>query len=121
MANLSRSILFREYDEGKQKAKLVAARAKEINPEINIQYFHGDVTSELGLGVFRKMDVIIGCLDSILARYILKEVIGEEDPQAEEIAPKEENKNLSKIEAMSEDEVESMIERRLAKLEERLK
>ncbi|MEK6221458.1 MAG: HesA/MoeB/ThiF family protein, partial [Chloroflexota bacterium] len=68
VANLSRSILFREYDDGKQKAKLVAARAKEINPDVKIQYFHGDVTTELGLGIFRRMDVIIGCLDNREAR-----------------------------------------------------
>jgi molybdopterin/thiamine biosynthesis adenylyltransferase/DNA-binding transcriptional regulator YhcF (GntR family) len=68
IANLSRSILFRDYDNGKQKAKLVAARAKEINSELNIQYFHGDVMTDVGLGLFRKMDVIIGCLDNREAR-----------------------------------------------------
>jgi adenylyltransferase/sulfurtransferase len=67
-ANLSRSILFREQDGGKQKAQLVAARAKEINPDVKIQYFHGDVTHALGLGIFRRIDVVIGCLDNREAR-----------------------------------------------------
>src|SRR3990172_2457394 len=67
-ANLSRSILFREKDGGREKAQLAAARAKEINPDINVQYLHGDVTTDIGLGVFRRMDVIIGCLDNREAR-----------------------------------------------------
>jgi molybdopterin/thiamine biosynthesis adenylyltransferase/DNA-binding transcriptional regulator YhcF (GntR family) len=68
LANLSRSILFRESDTGRKKAEVAAARAKEINPNVHVQYFHGDVTSSLGLGVFRRMDVIIGCLDNREAR-----------------------------------------------------
>jgi adenylyltransferase/sulfurtransferase len=67
-ANLSRSPLFRESDNGRNKAEIAAARAKELNPEVNVQYLHGDVTSQVGLGVFRRMDVIIGCLDNREAR-----------------------------------------------------
>src|SRR3990172_9065271 len=67
-ANLSRSILFREKDGGREKAQIAAARAKEINPDVNVQYLHGDVTTDIGLGVFRRMDVIIGCLDNREAR-----------------------------------------------------
>ena len=68
LANLSRSVLFRETDTGRKKAEVAAARAKEINPNVHVQYFHGDVTSALGLGIFRRMDVIIGCLDNREAR-----------------------------------------------------
>ncbi len=67
-ANLSRSVLFRESDSGRKKAEVAAARAKEINPNVHVQYFHGDITTALGLGVFRRMDVIIGCLDNREAR-----------------------------------------------------
>ena len=68
LANLSRSILYREADSGRKKAKVAAARAKEINPNVHVQYLHGDVTTDVGLGVFRRMDVIIGCLDNREAR-----------------------------------------------------
>jgi adenylyltransferase/sulfurtransferase len=68
LANLSRSILFRESDSGRKKAEVAAARAKEINPNVHVQYFHGDVTTAIGLGIFRRMDVIIGCLDNREAR-----------------------------------------------------
>ena len=67
-ANLSRSPLYRESDNGRQKALVAAARAKEINPDVHIQYLHGDVTTQIGLGVIRRMDVIIGCLDNREAR-----------------------------------------------------
>jgi len=67
-ANLSRSPLFRESDSGREKAEVAAARSKELNPNVHVQYLHGDVTTQLGLGVFRRMDVIIGCLDNREAR-----------------------------------------------------
>ena len=70
-ANLSRSPLFREDDSGREKAAVAAARAKEINPDVHIQYLHGDVTSQIGLGVIRRMDVIIGCLDNREARLVV--------------------------------------------------
>lgn len=71
LANLSRSVLFRESDTDRQKAEVAAARAKELNPHIHVQYLHGDVTTQLGLGVFRRMDVIVGCLDNREARLAI--------------------------------------------------
>lgn len=70
-ANLSRSPLFRETDSGRQKAQVAAARAKELNPNIHVQYLHGDIATSLGLGVIRRMDVLVGCLDNREARLTL--------------------------------------------------
>lgn len=70
-SNLSRSVLFREADANRKKSEVVAARAKELNPQTRIQYLHGDVTTELGLGVVRRMDVVIGCLDNREARLAI--------------------------------------------------
>jgi molybdopterin/thiamine biosynthesis adenylyltransferase/DNA-binding transcriptional regulator YhcF (GntR family) len=67
-ANLSRSVLFRPEDNGKKKAEVAARRIKELNPDVQVQFFHGDVNTNLGLGVFRRMDVVIGCLDNREAR-----------------------------------------------------
>ena len=44
LANLSRSVLFRESDSGRNKAEIAAARAKDLNPNVHVQYFHGDIT-----------------------------------------------------------------------------
>src|SRR5512135_1649856 len=67
-ANLSRSVLFRESDNNRSKAEVAAARAKSMNPQIHVQYLNGDVMTGLGLGVIRRMDVVIGCLDNREAR-----------------------------------------------------
>ncbi len=67
-ANLSRSVLFKESDGGRSKAEVAAARAREINPALKVQYADGDVTAQLGLGVIRRMDVVVGCLDNREAR-----------------------------------------------------
>jgi adenylyltransferase/sulfurtransferase len=67
-ANLSRSVLFRAEDNGEKKALVAARRVKELNPDVHVQYFHGDVNTALGLGVFRRVDAIIGCLDNREAR-----------------------------------------------------
>ena len=67
-ANLSRSVLFRETDNNRGKAEVAAARARSINPDVHIQYLNADVTTSLGLGIIRRMDAIIGCLDNREAR-----------------------------------------------------
>lgn len=66
--NLSRGILFRYEDSGRSKAETAASAIRSINPDVMVQAFHGNVVTDLGLGVFRCMDVIIGCLDNREAR-----------------------------------------------------
>ncbi len=68
ISNLSRSILFRERDLGQLKAQIAAERARQINPDLQTAWLNGDVGMELGVGVFRRMDVVIGCLDNLAAR-----------------------------------------------------
>jgi adenylyltransferase/sulfurtransferase len=70
-ANLSRSVLFRESDARRSKAEVAAARVRALNPEVHVQYLHGDVTSQLGLGVIRRMDAVVGCLDNREARLAI--------------------------------------------------
>jgi adenylyltransferase/sulfurtransferase len=67
-SNLSRSVLFRECDGGQPKAGVAARRAREINPEITLIPIHGDVITDVGLGLFQDVDVVIGCLDNREAR-----------------------------------------------------
>jgi len=67
-ANLSRSILFRQSDRGRRKVDAAAERVKELNPDVNVRAWHGDVNYELGMGVFRHVDAIVGCLDNREAR-----------------------------------------------------
>ena len=67
-SNLSRSVLFRASDRGRRKVDAAAERVKELNPDVNVQTWHGNINFEMGLGVFRHVDAIIGCLDNREAR-----------------------------------------------------
>jgi molybdopterin/thiamine biosynthesis adenylyltransferase len=67
-SNLSRSVLFREQDGGQPKADVAARRARELNPEITIIPIHGNCITDLGLGLFALVDLVIGCLDNREAR-----------------------------------------------------
>lgn len=73
ITNLTRSVLFREEDafNHRYKAEVVASRAMEINQQIKVTPIVGNLFSEVGLGLYRSVDVVIGCLDSRIARYLL--------------------------------------------------
>ena len=73
LSNLTRSVLFREEDAFNHayKADIVAKRAMEINPQIKVTPIVGNLFSEVGFGIYRSVDVVIGCLDSRIARYLL--------------------------------------------------
>lgn len=71
-SNLSRSVLFRVNDvaEGSLKAHVAAQRTLQLNPyaQARVFSFHGDLVWDLGAGLYRRMDVVIGCLDNPEAR-----------------------------------------------------
>ncbi len=71
LSNLSRSVLFREGDIGRGKAEVAAERAREIYPAMRVEPFEGNVVYDLGLGVFRWADVILGGLDNREARVAI--------------------------------------------------
>lgn len=70
-SNLSRSILYREKDNGYPKAEIAAKSAKGIYPDIKVQPFYGNVISDLGLGVYQWADIVIGGLDNREARWAI--------------------------------------------------
>ena len=67
-SNLTRSVLFRARDRGKSKAIAAAEACRDINPDTQITAIHGNVLTDLGLGIFRDVNVVIGCLDNREAR-----------------------------------------------------
>lgn len=74
-SNLSRSILFRESDarQRRPKALVAAERLKEINPACQVMAIEGNVGPDVGLALFGEMDVVIACLDSRYARYLINQ------------------------------------------------
>jgi adenylyltransferase/sulfurtransferase len=71
LSNLSRSVLFRETDEGKSKAERAAAAASNIYPEMNVLPVVGNLLAGVGLGCFRWADAVIGALDNREARVFV--------------------------------------------------
>ncbi len=73
LSNLSRTLLFGKEDEGKKKAEVAAERARKLclanDPQID--WFCGDVMYEVGSGVFRRFDIILGCLDNDATRFYI--------------------------------------------------
>jgi molybdopterin/thiamine biosynthesis adenylyltransferase len=70
-SNLSRTVLFRTEDVGRRKAEVAADRGREltVEPTARIDWFHGDIVWELGIGVFRRFDLVLGCLDNVETRF----------------------------------------------------
>lgn len=72
-SNLSRSVLYRAADCGNSKARVAAERVREIYPEMKTQAIEGNIVYDLGLGVYRWADVILGGLDNREARVAINQ------------------------------------------------
>lgn len=72
-SNLARCVFFRPGDDGRPKAELLASRAREINPDVEVIPVVGDVRLDLGLGVFDDVDVVLGGLDNREARMFVNQ------------------------------------------------
>lgn len=70
-SNLSRSVMFRAGDEGRPKAEVIAEAARNIYPDIRIQPLQSNAVYDLGLGVFRWADIVLGGLDNREARLAI--------------------------------------------------
>jgi adenylyltransferase/sulfurtransferase len=71
ITNLTRSVLFRESDVSLPKVEVARQRVLDINPEISVRAIHGDLEFDIGVGDVREHDIIIGCLDSVNARWAI--------------------------------------------------
>jgi len=67
-SNLTRSVLFRSRDCGRPKAEAAAEAIRDINPDTTITPLAANILTDVGLGLFRDVDVVIGCLDNREAR-----------------------------------------------------
>ena len=67
-SNLAKSVLFRPSDIGRQKVDVAAERLREMSPETKWVPLTADIRYDIGLGVFRRMDVMMSVVDSIDAR-----------------------------------------------------
>lgn len=67
-SNLTRSVLFRAKDRGQNKAEIAARMLKDINSDVRVCSLSKNINWEIGLGLYRRIDIILGCLDNREAR-----------------------------------------------------
>ena len=67
-SNLTRSVLFRHRDCGRPKAEAAAEAIRDMNPDTCVKPMLANIITDVGLGMFREVDVVIGCLDNREAR-----------------------------------------------------
>lgn len=70
--NLTRSVLYRRSDVGEPKVEVARKALLDINPALDIKAINGDIAHDVGLGLIRSMDIVIGCVDSRWARYCIQ-------------------------------------------------
>ena len=71
LSNLSRSVLFRETDEGQPKADAAARAARAIYSDLHIHPITGNLLADVGLGFFRWAQIVLGALDNREARVFV--------------------------------------------------
>lgn len=69
-SNLSRTVLFQPSDVGRRKALVAAERVQALCREATgaVRALDADLVWDVGLGVFRRVDLILGCVDNDEAR-----------------------------------------------------
>lgn len=72
-SNLSRCVFFRPGDEGRAKADVVAERARELNPDVEVEALIGDLRLTTGLGIFHDVDIVLCGLDNREARLFVNQ------------------------------------------------
>lgn len=71
--NLTRAVLFTTKDVGRYKAEVAAERAIEMNPDVKAKFLIANVIDDIGLGVFRRVDAVLGGLDNREARLAINQ------------------------------------------------
>ncbi len=72
-SNLSRTVLFQPSDIGRRKAQVAAERTQALCRDTGgtVRALDADLVWDVGLGVFRRVDVILGCVDNDEARLAI--------------------------------------------------
>lgn len=72
--NLTRSVLLRESDAGRNKAEAVAERARDLDPHVEVHGIAGDFWETLSLGRLQGYDCAIAAVDNFEARVKINQL-----------------------------------------------
>ena len=72
-SNLTRSVLFTSEDarDGVLKVEAAKRSVRSINPNVEVMALNADIGTDVGLGMIRRMDAVVACVDNRKARYLL--------------------------------------------------
>ena len=72
-SNLTRSVLFTSEDarDGVLKVEAAKRSVRSINPNVEVTALNADIGTDVGLGLIRRMDAVVACVDNRKARYLL--------------------------------------------------
>jgi adenylyltransferase/sulfurtransferase len=71
--NLQRQVLFGTSDVGRPKITAAADRLRNLNPEIQIDAYETQLTSENALELFQDYDIIVDGTDNFPTRYLVND------------------------------------------------
>jgi len=71
--NLQRQVLFGTSDMGRPKITAAADRLRNLNPEIQIDAYEAQLTSENALELFKDYDIIVDGTDNFPTRYLVND------------------------------------------------
>jgi adenylyltransferase/sulfurtransferase len=71
--NLQRQVTFGTSDVGKSKAGAAQSRLSNLNPDIQIDKFETQLTSENALELFKGFDIIVDGTDNFPTRYLVND------------------------------------------------
>jgi adenylyltransferase/sulfurtransferase len=71
--NLQRQVLFGTSDVGRPKIMAAADRLRNLNPEIQIDAYEAQLTSENALELFKDYDIIVDGTDNFPTRYLVND------------------------------------------------
>lgn len=73
-SNLQRQILYNQIEIGLPKAETAAAKAKLINPYIQVNHIYDFLNNQLALSLFKDYSLVIDCCDNFGTRYLVNDV-----------------------------------------------
>lgn len=72
-SNLNRSVLFRHDDAAASRPKVdaIAHHLLDLNPALHVTPLFADIAFDVGLALIASMDVVVSCVDSRWARFMI--------------------------------------------------
>lgn len=75
-SNLNRQLLCRVGNLGGSKTEAATERVQEINPSVSVRAHHAFLTAKNATDLLAHSDVVVDCLDTTQARFVLQEAAG---------------------------------------------